>query len=135
VAAPFLTDEWFEQVAIIRRGLATQDVPEPMAGLGVNLTILDNPGGGTDFHVRGGAGGFELSPGHVEGASTVATLPYAVARAMFVEGDLQRATQAFFEGEIRIEGDVSSLMALQGVLEYPEDDQLAFQEQVRALTA
>ena len=41
-------------------------------------------------------------------------MPYAVARQMFVEGNQQAAMQAFMGGQIKVEGDMTKLMAMQG---------------------
>lgn len=132
---PFLSEEWFARVAEIRGGLESQEVPRAMATLDVNLTIEDSGVGAVSFHLRGAPGGFELAPGHVSGAKTEATLPYEVAKAMFVRGDLHAAMEAFLTGDIAIEGDMNSLMALQGTLESPGPSQRAFQEQVISITA
>jgi len=52
--------------------------------------------------------------GLIDGAPTKLTVPYSVARAMFVEGNQQAAMQAFMSGQIKVEGDMTKLMAMQG---------------------
>ena len=78
------------------------------------------------------AGQFER--GLVEGAPTKLTVPYDVAKAMFIEGNQQAAMQAFMSGQIKVEGDMTKLMAMQAG-GAPSAEQVAFQEKIKGLTA
>ena len=44
---------------------------------------------------------------------TKLTMPYDIAKNMFIKGDQSAAMQAFMSGQIKIEGDMSRLMAMQ----------------------
>ena len=127
MAHEFLSDEWFAAVAELAR-----EAPEPpaaVAGLTVNLTVTNAPTGDAEAHLVGGAFG----QGHVDGAPTKVTVPYDVARGMFVEGNPQAAMQAFMAGQIKVEGDMTKLMAMQSMGASAE--QVEFQRKLQAVTA
>jgi putative sterol carrier protein len=42
------------------------------------------------------------------------TIDYATAKAILVEGNPQAGMQAFMAGRIKVEGDMTKLLALQG---------------------
>ena len=127
MAQPFLSDAWFNEVEKIRG-----EAPEPaaqMRDLKLNVVVTGGPDGDRD--IRLDAGQFER--GHVEGAPTKLTVPYDVAKAIFIDGDPQAGMQAFMSGKIKVEGDMSKVMAMQSMSPSPE--QQAFQEKLKALTA
>ena len=132
--AKFLSSPWFEMVEGVRSTFESMMVPEGMENLHVDLTIESFDNVRHEFSLRGAPGGFRLSPGF-SNAETAATMSMYVAYALFVEGDVDRAIQAFFEGDIAIDGDVGSLMALQGTLMAPSADQLQFLKEVNSRTA
>jgi putative sterol carrier protein len=77
------------------------------------------------------AGG-QFERGLVDDAPTKLTVPYDVAKAMFIDGNQQAGMQAFMSGQIKVEGDMSKLMAMQAGGPTPE--QVAFTEKIKALT-
>ena len=127
MAQPFLTDAWFDEVEKLR-----SEAPEPVAqmrDLKLNIVVTGGPDGERDIHLD--AGQFER--GHVDGAPTKLTVPYDVAKAIFIDGNPQAGMQAFMSGQIKVEGDMSKVMAMQSMSPSPE--QQAFQEKLKALTA
>ena len=78
--------------------------PGPSEG----MVVTGGPAGDRELHVSDGAFGAGL----IE-APTKLTVPYATARQMFVEGNQQAAMQAFMGGQIKVEGDMTKLMAMQ----------------------
>ena len=105
MAYEFLSDEWLTEAAKLRAeagGAAGPDVT-------FNVTVAGGPGGDRELHFANG----DLNGGHVE-TPTKLTVPYDVARKMFVDGNQQAAMQAFMAGQIKIEGDMSKVMALNG---------------------
>jgi putative sterol carrier protein len=46
-------------------------------------------------------------------APTKLTLAFEVAKKVFIEQDQQAGMQAFMQGQIKVEGDMSKLMAMQ----------------------
>lgn len=127
MAHEFLSEEWFAAVEAL-----ASEAPEPPAAaadLKVNLTVSGSPTGDTEAHLAAGAFG----RGHLDGAPTKVTVPYDVARAMFIDGNPQAAMQAFMAGQIKVEGDMTKLMAMQSIGTSPE--QAEFQRKLQAITA
>ena len=127
MASTFLSDEWFEAVEGLR-----DEAPEPPAAmkeLKLNIVVAGGPDGDREIHMA--AGQFER--GLVDDAPTKLTVPYDVAKAMFIEGNQQAAMQAFMSGQIKVEGDMTKLMAMQAGGP-PTAEQTAFQEKIRGLT-
>ena len=123
----FLSDDWFDAVEGLRA-----EAPEPPAAmkeLKLNIVVAGGPDGDREIHMA--AGQFER--GLVDGAPTKLTVPYDVAKAMFIEGNQQAAMQAFMSGQIKVEGDMTKLMAMQAGGP-PTAEQTAFQEKIRDLT-
>jgi hypothetical protein len=112
VAEPFLSEAWFARVEEIRAGLADQSVPGGWEDLDVNVLIEDAPAGENQFRLTAGAGGFMLSKGPADTQTTV-TMPLDIARALFVDGDGHAAIGGFFDGSLKVEGNLAALMPLQ----------------------
>lgn len=125
---PFLSDEWLDAVEKLRDRAPAP--PAALADLTVNVVVQGGPGGDRDVHLTGG----HFERGHAEGAPTKLTVPYDVAKALFIEGNPQAAMQAFMTGQIKVEGDMSKLMTLQSAGMAPSPEQQAFQQQLAALT-
>jgi hypothetical protein len=124
----FLSDGWFEAVEGLRG-----EIPEPPAAMKdfkLNIVVAGGPEGEKEVHMD--AGRFER--GLVEGAQTKLTVPYDVARSMFIDGNQQAGMQAFMSGQIKVEGDMTKLMAMQAG-GGPTPEQVAVQEKLKALTA
>lgn len=125
---PFLSDSWFAEIDKLR-----SEAPEPPVGmkdLVINIVVEGGPEG--DKELRMAAGQFEQ--GLADGAPTKLRVPYEVAKAMFIDGNQQAAMQAFMSGQIKVEGDMSKIMAMQAA-GGPSPEQAAFQEKLKALTA
>ena len=123
----FLSEAWFNEVEKLR-----DEAPAPTgaaADLVLNITVTGGPEG--DVDVRMDKGQFER--GHMDGAPTKLTVPYDVARSIFIEGNQQAGMQAFMSGQIKVEGDMTKLMAMQGGAPTPE--QQAFQQKLKDVTA
>ncbi|MDA8274047.1 MAG: SCP2 sterol-binding domain-containing protein [Actinomycetota bacterium] len=130
MAHPFLSDAWFDAVEALR-----DEAPEPpatMKDLTLNVIVQGSPDGDREVHLTGG----QFERGLADGAPTKLTVPYDIAKALFVEGNPQAAMQAFMSGQIKVEGDMSKLMAMQaGGMGTPSPEQKAFQDKLQALTA
>lgn len=128
----FLSDAWFGEVEKIRSELGDPPAAAGMADLQLNIVVSGGPEGDREIHLN--AGQFER--GLVDGAPTKLTVPFDVAKSMFIDGNQQAAMQAFMSGQIKVEGDMSKLMAMQGSAggaASPEAQ--AFQERIKAVTA
>jgi hypothetical protein len=124
----FLSDDWFDAVEDLR-----DEMPEPPAALKdlvINIVVAGGPDGDREIHMTGG----RFERGLAEGAPTKLTVPFDVAKAMFIDGNQQAGMQAFMSGQIKVEGDMSRLMAMQAA-GGPTPEQIALQEKLKALTA
>ena len=130
MAHQFLSDEWFAAAKVIREE-AGDIGPAGGNDIRLNVTVVDCPTGDTEIHLADGV----FDRGHVENAPTSATVPYDVARQLFVDGNPQAAMQAFMNGQLRIEGDISKIMAVQGAAMSPSPEQLQLQQKLRDITA
>jgi hypothetical protein len=125
---PFLSQAWFDEVEKLQA--EAPPPPAAMADLTLNIVVTGGPEGDAEIHATGG----KFEQGLVDGAPTKLTVPYDVAKAIFIEGNQQAGMQAFMSGQIKVEGDMTKLMAMQqggG----PSPEQVAFQEKLKALTA
>lgn len=124
----FLSDDWFEAVEVLR-----DEAPEPAAAmreLTLNIVVAGGPDGDREVHMAGG----QFERGLTDGAPTKLTVPYEVAKAMFIDGNQQAAMQAFMSGQIKVEGDMTKLMAMQAGAGAPSAEQQAFQAKLKDLT-
>jgi hypothetical protein len=117
---PFLSDQWVSEARKIREEYEGKGavVPHQMK---MNLVVTDVPfgTGGIDAHLDTSDGAVNLELGHIEPVDLSVTLDYATAKAILVEGNPQAGMQAFMAGRIRVDGDMSKLMALQGATPDP----------------
>jgi putative sterol carrier protein len=83
----------------------------------MNQVITDVPfGEGTiNSHMDTTSGEVEMDTGHLENADVTVTLDYETAKAIFVDGNPQAGMQAFMAGKIKVQGDMTKLMAMQQV--------------------
>ena len=111
---PFLSDEWLAEAKNIREEFSGKTPPVAHT-VKMNQIITDVPfGSGTmDAHIDTSSGEMEMDTGHIEGADVTVTLDYATAKAIFVEGNPQAGMQAFMAGKIKVQGDMTKLMAMQ----------------------
>jgi putative sterol carrier protein len=123
----FLSNAWMDELDKLRG-----EAPEPPASLAdlvINITVTGAPDGDTDVHMAGG----QFERGHAEGAPTKLTVPYDVAKKLFIDQDQSAAMQAFMSGQIKVEGDMTKLMAMQGG-GAPSAEQEAFAAKIKAIT-
>jgi hypothetical protein len=124
----FLSDGWFEEAEKIRAEI-DPEVPEAIQGLVINLLVKDGPSG--DIEAKMEAGRF--AKGLADDAPTKLTVPYDIARKMFIEQDPQASMQAFMSGQIQVEGDMTKLMAMQAAGQ-PSEKALAVQKRIFEMT-
>jgi hypothetical protein len=123
----FLSDEWFAAVDALIANAGDLDIPPAMKAAEINVTVATAAG---DRHVYVHDG--ILSPGHRPTAPTSITLDEALARRIFVDADTVAGVQAFLAGEIKVDGDLAKLVAMQ--MEEPSAKQKALAIQIAAIT-
>ena len=125
----FLSDEWFAKVEELRAAAGEIETPAALSDLVINLTVTGGPSGDKHLSLVGGM----LEADHHDESETTMFLPADLAKRIFVEGDLSAGMQGFMTGQIRIEGDMSKVMALQTA--QPTASQLALGAQIKEITA
>jgi putative sterol carrier protein len=112
VAHEFLSDEWFAAVEALG--------PPPAASgpdLGtINIVVTRSDGDDVEIHLARGT----VARGLAEDAATTITTSHDVAKAVFLKGDQQAAMQAFMAGQVKVEGDMTKLMAMGSSTPTPE---------------
>jgi len=110
----FLSDEWIAMARKLREehGTAAGSVPHQVR---MNLVITEVPFGDSpmDAHLDTTGGQVQIDVGHIDPADLKVTVDYATAKSILVDGNPQAAMQAFMSGKIKLEGDMTKLMALQ----------------------
>ena len=124
--AEFLSDEWWTEVQklVDEAGADAQGASD----ITLNIVVTGGPGGDKELHSQGG----NFGQGLIDGAPTKLTVPYEVAKKVFIEQDQQAGMQAFMQGQIKVEGDMSKLMAMQ--TQQPSAGQAELMKKVAALT-
>jgi len=123
----FLSDEWFTKVDELIAAAGDLQIPPAMKEVEVNVTVT-SPGGDVQLAMKDGL----FSRGHRSGVATTLTLSADLARKIFVDGDTAAGTQAFFEGAIKVDGDLAKLVAMQTV--EPSEPQKQLTRQIAAIT-
>lgn len=126
--AAFLTDAWFDGVQKAVKEAGDLQLPPALATLVLNIQVTGTPEGDKQFHLKGGAPnkGFDSS------APTKVILPFDLAKKLFIDNDQSVGMQGFMSGKIKIEGDMSKMMAMNSVK--PSAKQEELRKKIVALT-
>ena len=112
MAHPFLSDEWLTEVRrIVDEGAL--DVPAGTS-LAMNLVVTDTPFDADRLlHIVMADGHADWDVGLVEQADLTITTDYTTARELFLGADVQAALGALTEGRLKLQGDLTKLLAAQ----------------------
>ncbi len=124
----FLSDSWFDEAERLRAEV-NPEVPAAVQGLVINLVVKDGPDGDIEACMDSG----KFVKGLAADAPTKLTVPYDVAKKMFIDQDQNASMQAFMSGQIQVEGDMAKLMAMQAGGP-PSDDAKKVADAVAAMT-
>lgn len=131
----FLSDEWI----IAARGIRERheaNIPAIPTTIRINVVAVGVPfGEGTvRAHIDTTDGGLSMDLGSLENPDVTVTTDYETARQLFVEQDPATTMQAFMGGKIKVEGDITKVMALQ--MSMPQDDRAqVVAAEIKAITA
>lgn len=125
----FMSKEWFDEVKKIREAAGHVETPSALHDLIINITVTDTDEGDKEMALVGGM----IEEGHHESAPTTMILPVDLAHRIFIDNDQSAGMQGFMSGQIKIEGDMSKLMALQTA--QPSADQIELQKKIKEITA
>jgi hypothetical protein len=131
----FLSPEWLAEVDQLRASTDGLLIPPGMGGMAVDLQITDDPAGDGRYHLEGAPGGLAIKAGPGEAPAATVHMTYALAKAMFVNADQAAVMQGFSSGAMRIDGDMTKLMALAQGLASVDATRTAFEAQIKSLTA
>jgi putative sterol carrier protein len=107
--AVFLTNDWFETVEKMTQAAGDLNLPPTLANLALNMTVSGGADGDVDMALDGGKIVKGLSPN----AKATLQLDAETLRKVFLEFDMSAAMSAFMSGKIKVQGDMTQLMALQ----------------------
>ncbi len=124
----FLSDEWFDKVKELKQASGDIQVAEELEDLKINLTV-SNDSGETEACLNSGF----FDKGHQEDAAATIITTEELAFKIFIENDQAAGMQGFMSGELRVEGDMSKIMALQTV--QPTEAHRAFQTKVKEFSS
>lgn len=123
----FLSDEWFDKVDELIATAGDLKIPEPMRVAKVNVTVT-RASGDAKVHMADGL----FKRGHDPSFTTSLTVPEDIARKIFVNGDAAAGVQAFLEGQIKVDGDLATVVAMQTV--EPSAQQLQLARRIQEIT-
>ena len=104
----FLTDDWFTTVEQLTAAAGDLNLPPALANLAINLVVTD-ASGNIELSLDGG----KIVKGTSPNAKTTLNMDAETLRKVFLEFDMAAAMQASMTGKIKVQGDMSQLMALQ----------------------
>lgn len=123
--AQFLSQAWFDEVAALNAQSGELNLPPSLDSLVLNATV--EQGTPTLLHLRGG----KIHQGHTDDAVSTIIID-GDTLSNIIKGDTSLAIEAFMMGKIRVDGDMSAVMALQSAKPSPE--QKALFKQILAIT-
>ncbi|MBA3281020.1 MAG: SCP2 sterol-binding domain-containing protein [Acidimicrobiia bacterium] len=131
----FLSEEWLDRAKAIRAEYEGKGGAPPHK-MRMNLVITDVPtdvsDAPIDAHMDTTTGDVDMDLGHLETPDLTVTLEYETAKAILVEGNPQAGMQAFMAGKIKVQGDMTKLMAMQSASPDPVAAEIA--EKIKAIT-
>ena len=130
---PFLSQEWMDEARKVREEY--KDRTPPIAHqVRMNQVITEVPfGEGTlQSHMDTTSGELVMEEGHLDEVDLTVTLDYETAKAIFVEGNPQAGMQAFMAGKIKVQGDMTKLMAMQQSA--PDPTAVEIQQRIQRIT-
>ena len=128
MAHVFLSAGWLDEVDRLQEA-ADLPVPDSIKDIVINVEVSGGPDGDVAAHLKAG----RFKRGRDEAAPTTLRIPFDIARRMLVEGDQNAAMQAFMSGQIKVEGDMTKVMAMQSGGP-PSDAQKKLEVEIRSMT-
>ena len=134
-AHAFLSPDWMAAARSLRDTMPLPATAPPVA-VRMNLVVTDTPFEADVLgHIDTSEGEVVIEDGHLEGPDLTVTVDYATARAIFIDQDAAAAMQAFMGGRIKVDGDLSKMLAMQASAAAPDENAQALSDALRAITA
>ena len=130
----FLTEEWMTEAKRLRDEAGAPASP-PAHVIRMNLVITGAPFSEEDIlaFMDTSDGELRMELGALENPDLTVTVDYDTAKAIFVEQNPQAGMQAFMAGKIKVQGDMTKLMAMQQTAPDPGAVELA--QKIKDMTA
>ena len=125
--AVFLTDEWFEQVEKMGNEAGELNLPPVLANMVVNLKVAE-----ADKTIEANFANGLLHRGLNDNATTTLLLDRDILQSIITDFDTNEIMGAFMSGKIRVEGDMSQLMAVQTAR--PSAEQKELYTRIKSMT-
>ncbi|MBE0406760.1 SCP-2 sterol transfer family protein [Psychrobacter sp. AOP22-C1-22] len=125
--AVFLTDEWFEQVEQMGQEAGELNLPPALDNMIVNLKVSD-----TEQDIEANFANGLLHRGLNDAATTTLLLDRSILQSIITDFDTNEIMGAFMSGKIRVEGDMSQLMAVQTAR--PSSEQKELYSRIKSVT-
>ena len=134
-AYPFLSPDWMNAARTLRETLPRPDTAPPVA-VRMNLVVTDTPfDADVQGHVDTTDGEVVIEDGHLDRPDLTVTVDYETARAIFIDQDAAAAMQAFMGGRIKVDGDLTKMLAMQASAAAPDANAQALADALRDITA
>lgn len=124
--AQFLSSAWFDEVSKLNNAAGELNLPPNLANVTLNAKITGETD--TALHLQAG----KIAQGLIDTATTTLTIDRATLQQIITDGDINHAIEAFMLGKIRIDGDMTQVMALQSAK--PSQEQKALFKQILTMT-
>ena len=130
----FLSPEWVEAAKQIRDESDSPANP-PAHTIKMNQIITDAPFQDDDIlaHLDTSEGEVKIDLGHLEDPDLTVTVDWETAKAIFIDQNPQAGMQAFMAGKVKVQGDMTKMMALQQSAPDPEAEAMA--AKIKEITA
>ena len=125
--AVFLTDAWFDDVEKLGGEAGELNLPPALANMIINLKVSD-----TDKDIEANFADGLLHRGLNDSATTTLLLDRSILQSIITNFDTNEIMGAFMSGKIRVEGDMSQLMAVQTAR--PSAEQKELYSRVKSMT-
>ncbi len=136
MAHQFLSDDWFDAGHEIRARYEgkTQPIPHKIK---MNQVITDVPfgDGQVKIYMDSSDGQMNLERGELSDAELTVTVDWATAKALLVDQNPQAGMQAFMSGKIKVQGDMTKMMAMQASQATPDEVTKQIAAEIKAITA
>jgi hypothetical protein len=134
----FLSPAWIDAVHRLRDEYHDRVRP-PSIPVRANVVVTGAPFDDPEIlgSIDTSEGQLVLEEGHVADPDLTITTDYTTAKTLFVQQDPNAAMQAVFSGKVKVQGDMTRLLALQLPLNEPDSAAVAREiaDRVRAFTA
>ncbi len=134
MAYQFLTQEWIDEAKRLRDEVGPPATP-PAHTVRMNQVITDVPFGDGEVKVfmDTSGGDVNLDLGELDNPDLTVTVDYETAKAIIVDQNPQAGMQAFMAGKVKVQGDMTKLMAMQ--TQQPDPAAVELGQKIKDMTA